>query len=461
VLHERSSTAPAASPPPPRGERAAAVRSMTAVGAVLAVIGALFYVLTGASPALANTSTLSQVSSFGSNPGGLQMFDYVPTTVGSQAPLVVALHGCTQNATEYYDDSGWPQFADEWGFDVVFPQQSSTNNIEDCFDWYTPSDDSRGDGEAASIIQMVDYMEAHYSISPSRIYITGLSAGAGMTADMLADYPDVFASGSIDSGLPAQCATSQTVAYTCMDGAVNDSVSQWAALVKNSDPGYSGPWPTVQIWQGTADAVVSYDNFSELMDQWTGVQGVSQSASSTVSLTGGTTESIYDSSSGKPVVETFSISGMGHGLAVEPGSAGTDCGATGAFFLNYICSTYYTAVYWGLNNTSSTGSAPPSTSTSASSSPTTSASPSASPSSSPSSTPTTSASGSASPTSTYSPSCYTASNYAQTTAGRATQSGGYTYADGSGQNMGLWNLYVTTSLEETSPGYYVIVSGCP
>jgi len=219
--------------------------------------------------------------------------------------------------------------------------------------------------------------------------------------------------------------------------------------VKNSDPGYSGPWPTVQIWQGTADAVVSYDNFAELMDQWTGVQGVSQTASSTASLTGGTTESVYDTSSGKPVVETFSISGMGHGLAVEPGSAATDCGATGAYFLNYICSTYYTAVYWGLNNTSSTGSA----SASASVSPSTSASTSSSP--------TTSASASSSPTSTYSPSCYTASNYAQTEAGRATQSGGYAYADGSGQNMGLWNLYVTTSLEETSPGYYVIVSSCP
>jgi hypothetical protein len=52
--------------------------------------------------------------------------------------------------------------------------------------------------------------------------------------------------------------------------------------------------------------------------------------------------------------------------------------------------------------------------------------------------------------------CYTASNYAHTTAGRATQSGGYTYAKGSNQNMGLWNTFVTTTLKQTSPNYYVI-----
>ncbi|MDL9998294.1 PHB depolymerase family esterase [Variovorax sp. J22P240] len=54
------------------------------------------------------------------------------------------------------------------------------------------------------------------------------------------------------------------------------------------------------------------------------------------------------------------------------------------------------------------------------------------------------------------PTCYTASNYAHTTAGRATQSGGYTYAKGSNQNMGLWNTFITTTLKQTSPNYYVI-----
>ena len=56
--------------------------------------------------------------------------------------------------------------------------------------------------------------------------------------------------------------------------------------------------------------------------------------------------------------------------------------------------------------------------------------------------------------------CTTASNYAHVTAGRAHQSGGYAYANGSNQNMGLWNLFVTTTLKQTGSNYYVIGT-CP
>jgi hypothetical protein len=57
------------------------------------------------------------------------------------------------------------------------------------------------------------------------------------------------------------------------------------------------------------------------------------------------------------------------------------------------------------------------------------------------------------------PVCFTASNYAHTTAGRAYQSGGYARANGSNQNMGLWNVFVTTTLKHTGPNYFVI-GGC-
>ncbi|HEX3140995.1 MAG TPA: PHB depolymerase family esterase [Rhizobacter sp.] len=56
--------------------------------------------------------------------------------------------------------------------------------------------------------------------------------------------------------------------------------------------------------------------------------------------------------------------------------------------------------------------------------------------------------------------CYTASNYAHTTAGRAHQSGGYALANGSNQNMGLWNTFTTTTLKQTGTNYYVIGT-CP
>ena len=410
-------------------------RAWAAVAVVLAVIAALALALGVDRPARANSSTLTQITDFGSNPGGLGMYGYVPANLAaSGAPLVVALHGCTQSASDYYTNSGWPKFADQDGFAMIFPQQSSlTNPIDYCFDWGTPSDDSRGQGEAESIYQMIQYAEANWGVNPKQIYITGLSAGAGMTADMLADYPDVFAGGSIDSGPAAQCSTSGISNSNCTSGTTSHTAAQWGALIAGSDSGYTGAYPRVAIWQGTSDTTVNPAELTYNMDGWTNVWGLSQTPSSTQSLTGGTTENIYTTSSGTAAVATFSVSGMTHGLAVNPGSAANQCGSTGAFYLNYICSSYYTLQFWGLG-TGSTASASASATATASASPTPTA------------------------TSTYTPQCFTGTNYNQVAAGRAYASGGYAYADGSGQNMGLDNVFYSTTLEETSPGYYIIGS---
>ncbi len=56
--------------------------------------------------------------------------------------------------------------------------------------------------------------------------------------------------------------------------------------------------------------------------------------------------------------------------------------------------------------------------------------------------------------------CYTASNYAHTVAGRAYVLGGYAFANGSAQNMGLWNIYTTRTLKLTGANYYAIGT-CP
>ncbi|MCY0951398.1 hypothetical protein [Streptomyces sp. H27-S2] len=60
------------------------------------------------------------------------------------------------------------------------------------------------------------------------------------------------------------------------------------------------------------------------------------------------------------------------------------------------------------------------------------------------------------------PKCWTANNYQQVQAGRATTDGSHAYAKGSKQNMGLYNTFVTHTLKESPAGYYVIADGtCP
>src|SRR5205807_1285970 len=116
-------------------------------------------------------------------------------------------HGCTQNASGYGTTSGWVDLAQRWQFSVLLPQQQSANNSNSCFNWFQLGDITRGQGEAESIAQMVRRMLTDTGAAPSRVYVTGLSAGGAMTAVMLATYPEMFAGGGVVAGIPYHCAT--------------------------------------------------------------------------------------------------------------------------------------------------------------------------------------------------------------------------------------------------------------
>ena len=63
-----------------------------------------------------------QVSGFGANPGKLLMFRYVPDGLPPRSPLIVALHGCSQSATAFDDESGWTELAERLRFAVLLPE---------------------------------------------------------------------------------------------------------------------------------------------------------------------------------------------------------------------------------------------------------------------------------------------------------------------------------------------------
>lgn len=109
---------------------------------------------------------LVEVSAFGSNPGNLKMCRYLPAGLGTSRPLVVALHGCTQQASSYDDETGWIKFADKHRFALLLPQQQQANNSSKCFNWFLSSDNERGKGEALSIRQMIDTLKGSAGIDP-------------------------------------------------------------------------------------------------------------------------------------------------------------------------------------------------------------------------------------------------------------------------------------------------------
>ena len=105
----------------------AASRHVTVLATLLVALIAAFL-----TPGRASAASLQEVTGFGTNPGALRMFRYVPDGLPAGRPVVVALHGCTQNASGYGTGSGWLQLADRWGFSVVLPQQETVNNASSC-----------------------------------------------------------------------------------------------------------------------------------------------------------------------------------------------------------------------------------------------------------------------------------------------------------------------------------------
>jgi poly(hydroxyalkanoate) depolymerase family esterase len=296
-------------------------------------------------------AVLAEVTGFGSNPGNLGMFEYIPDDLHASSPLVVALHGCKQSASAYDNETGWTKLAEERRFALLLPEQKTANNQSRCFNWFEPGDIMRDQGEALSIKQMIDKMKADHNIDPSRIYVTGLSAGGGMTSVVLATYPEVFAGGAIIAGLPYKCAGGLTDALMCMFLGKNFSPSVWSGLVREATENYAGPWPKVSIWHGSQDFTVRPINATELMEQWTGVHGIDQvpDVQDTVK---GYPHKIFEDASGNALVETFDITGMGHATPVDPGPGEDQCGAVAAWIFDAnICSSFFIAKFWGLDET--------------------------------------------------------------------------------------------------------------
>ncbi|MEO8760250.1 MAG: PHB depolymerase family esterase [Bacteroidia bacterium] len=293
------------------------------------------------------------VTGFGANPGNLNMYSYVPTGISGSAPLVVVMHGCTQTATMVAVQSGWNTLADRHKFFVVYPEQNSANNSSSCFNWFLTGDQSRNQGEAGSIKQMVDYMKVHYNIDTTQIFATGLSAGACMTTVMLACYPDVFKAGAVMAGAPYKAASNSTQALNIVYGTDTNTPIAWGDSVRN-EFSYAGAYPKVAVFQGSADPVVNVANENEIMKQWTNVHGADQTADATVTSFNGNpyvTKNTYNDNSGNEVVETYTLSGMGHAIALDTGNCYQKCGQTGTYALEvYFSSTFWAAYFFNILN---------------------------------------------------------------------------------------------------------------
>lgn len=301
------------------------VRYLVASLLLLGLVVISFWAVPQRTPtAHAAAGSLVQVTNFGTNPTSLQMWLYVPPSVKPHPAILLALHQCTGSGPGFFSGTQFANLADQDGFIVIFP---SVTRSGQCWDVYSNQGLARNGGsDNTGLISMINYVEQHDNGDPNNVYVTGASSGAMMTNVMLAEYPDVFKAGSAFMGVPYDCfATGATTATngstwnsSCADGQVSMTAQQWGDLVRNDgDPGYNGPRPRMQLWHGTADGTLNYNNFGQEILQWTNVLGVSQTPSFTDTPQSGWTRTRYGGTGTEAPVEGVSISGAGHVLPIE------------------------------------------------------------------------------------------------------------------------------------------------
>lgn len=176
-------------------------------------------------------------------------------------PLVLMLHGCTQNPMDFATGTGMNDAAAPANALVLYPEQPHSANPNGCWNWFRPGDQHRGGGEPALLVAMLQDVMARHPVDVQRVYVAGLSAGGAMAALLGREYPDLFAAVGVHSGLQAGAAHNVMGALSAMKngakpGAATHATAETPAL----------PPPPMIVFHGDADPTVHVHNGEQLVE---------------------------------------------------------------------------------------------------------------------------------------------------------------------------------------------------
>lgn len=260
------------------------------------------------------------VSGFFSHPEGDRHYKlYVPAPRGDHqpVPLLVMLHGCTQDPDDFAIGTGMNELARERGFFVLYPAQAVNANMSRCWNWFMRRHQRRDSGEPALLADMTrDVMERH-TIDPSRVYVAGLSAGGAMAAILAQTYPDLYAAVGVHSGLAHGAAHDVPSAVAAMKEA-DVGHRRWPYQPLLPVPGMVLRVPTI-VFHGDDDTTVHPLNGEQVIAACVGSEEPALDGAAQVRIEQGHTpaglaytRSTYLHANGEALAEHWMVHGVGH-----------------------------------------------------------------------------------------------------------------------------------------------------
>lgn len=242
--------------------------------------------------------------------GGRSYKLYVPTGYSGEAvPLVVLLHGCTQDPDDFAAGTRMNALAEEHTFLVAYPAQTNGANMQKCWNWFQAADQQRGRGEPAIIAGITQKIMEDYAVDEDRVYVAGMSAGGAMAAIMGATYPDLYAAVGVHSGLAPGSAHDMPSAFSAMRQG-----NPGAPMPRANSNGKTNIVPTI-VFHGDRDGTVHPRNGDRLLAQLTAGDGSSLKVSTRQGRKPeghAYTRISYKDAEGRPVVERWSVHGLAH-----------------------------------------------------------------------------------------------------------------------------------------------------
>jgi len=238
---------------------------------------------------------------------------YIPanyaTASGERVPLVVMLHGCTQDPDDFAAGTRMNALADFHGFLVAYPAQAAQANVSKCWNWFRAQDQARDSGEHALIAGITREVAAQYRIDDRRIFVAGLSAGAAMAVVLCETYPELYAAVGVHSGLPYASAQDIPSAFAAMHGGGSSANRTRAAG--------NGAVVTTIIFHGDQDTTVNAANADAIAAQTRAAHPEDSDLHVAVSqgvAPGGRayTRTVLLDRANQPVVEQWVVHGAGH-----------------------------------------------------------------------------------------------------------------------------------------------------